>query len=57
MLPLIIFYSWQSKTDEEKNRYFIREAAKKAIARIKQENKPEYLNIALEVQDSTRGVP
>ena len=57
MLPLIIFYSWQSKTDEKKNRYFIREAAQKAIALIKQENKPEYLNIALEVQDSTRGVP
>lgn len=57
MLPLIIFYSWQSKTDEKKNRYFIREAAQKAIDLIKQENKPEYLNIALEVQDSTRGVP
>ena len=57
MLPLIIFYSWQSKTDEKKNRYFIREAAQKAIALIKKENKPEYLNIALEVQDSTRGVP
>lgn len=57
MLPLIIFYSWQSKTDEKKNRYFIRSAAETAVSLINKENKPEYHNIDIVVQDSTRGVP
>ena len=57
MLPLIIFYSWQSKTDEKKNRYFIRDAAETAVDLIKKGNKPEYRNIDIIVQDSTRGVP
>ena len=57
MLPLIIFYSWQSKTDEKKNRYFIRDAAEEAIRLIKGENQLELHNIEIIVQDSTRGVP
>ena len=57
MLPLIIFYSWQSKTDEKKNRYFIRDAAEKAVRIINEEDKPELHNFEIVVQDSTRGVP
>ena len=53
-MVISVFYSWQSEHPESVNRYFIRDALKKAMSMIQQgcglEERPE-------VDHDTKGVP
>ena len=55
MLTLNIFYSWQGKTDEKDNRYFIKKAIIKALDKLQASALPELHNIAFSFQESTGG--
>ena len=57
-MPFKIFYSWQSKTDQKLNRYFIKECLEDAIAELKKEfqgNAPEIV-LDMDTQD-VPGIP
>jgi hypothetical protein len=47
-MKLQLFYSWQSDTDEQLNRYFVQGALKMAVQNLEYE---------IEVDEATRGVP
>lgn len=55
MLTLNVFFSWQSKTDKNRNWYFIREAIQRALKTLKNSSAPELYNVAFEYQESTSG--
>ena len=56
MLTLNIFYSWQGKTDEKDNRYFIKKAIINALDKLQASALPELHNIAFNFQESTMAI-
>lgn len=56
-MKLVIFYSWQVRTDDKYNKNFIRKCIEKAVKKIERANYPELQNVQMEVQDSARGIP
>lgn len=57
-MPFKIFYSWQSKTVQKFNRYFIKECIEEAIEELKKELKktaPDFL-LDMDTQDIS-GIP
>lgn len=55
-MSISIFYSWQSETPEKENRYFIRDALKKAFKNVYQD-KNYNLNERLELDHDTKNIP
>lgn len=55
MLILNVFYSWQSQTDKNRNRYFIGAAIQRALKTLEKSSSPELYNVAFEYQESTSG--
>jgi hypothetical protein len=54
-MPVKIFYSWQSKTDEKVNRYFLRDCIQDAISELEKELKDNSPGFILEMD--TTGLP
>lgn len=53
-MDLILFYSWQSQTDEERNHKYIQECISTAIANINKIHKKQY---HIELQIAVRNIP
>ncbi|UWX68069.1 hypothetical protein NZD85_05570 [Empedobacter stercoris] len=54
-MEIRIFYSWQSSTNKNLNRFFIKKCVDKAVKRI--EDIEIYKNFKFIVEDSTQGLP